>query len=96
MRLNAGHRSIGLAPAFLVINCTILGMCCLALCPVYVPANLLGSGFIDFNKGFTGLLSLIAKARATGNIGLLANASTYMDNLGRGQLGLQFATVSED
>lgn len=83
MRLNAGHPSSRLSPSFLAINFTVFVVCLLAVCPLYVPAEMLGSSFRYVQDGFTGLQGLLAEAKGTGNIALLASAIIHVESLGK-------------
>ena len=82
MRLDAGHHHSKYSPAFIVLNSTTVGIALLAIGTAIVPARLQGEAFQTVHRGYSGLQTLIAQAKATQNMAALASAGIYTDMLG--------------
>lgn len=91
MRLDAGHRSSKFSPAFIVLNSATVGVAILELGLLYTPANMQGRAFQTVHYGYTGLQALIAEAKASNNVSILATAGVWLDILGMFRVGLVFS-----
>lgn len=82
VQLNGGHTARTTAPAFLVVNGTLLVVCIIAVCLAYLPGRLNGLAYLALKEGYTGLKALIARGRTEQNLAVLASATQYMDLFG--------------
>lgn len=83
IRINGGRHFSKYAPSVLLINGFIVFVSAAAIGSAAYPASIQGDAFVVIHKAYTGLQAMIAQAKATGDLALLASFETYAAGLGR-------------
>jgi hypothetical protein len=83
MRLNAGHSTATtFTPSFIVLHTTMVFVVVLITGSTFGPGCIQGSAFKGAHKGYTGIQLLLAQAKESQSMVLLASAGTWVSILG--------------